>query len=168
MLGFRSERYVLVLFGVVASAVGCTHSSGRRPPAVELARVAIVLDQVARMPGEKLCIQWDTTILRPAAPLSPERVDAVLADLEHAVSDPPASLLTAIGRSGVVPMSACPETEPVYWWHIRAGRLRVVSDTRVEMVVSSNLDGFPTVEICGADVLGSLWKAAPCNLVYQG
>jgi hypothetical protein len=26
-------------------------------------------------------------------------------------------------------MSACPESAPVYWWHIRAGRLRVVSDT---------------------------------------
>jgi hypothetical protein len=169
MLGFRSETYVFALFGLAAAwTLGCTHNSGSSPPAVERARVAIVLDQLSRMPGENLCIQWDTTILRPAVPLSPQRVDAVLADLEHAVSDPPASFFTASGRSGVVPISACPEATPIYWWHIRAGRLRVLSDTRVEMVISSNLEGFPTVELCGAEVIGSRWKPVPCSIVYQG
>jgi hypothetical protein len=157
---------------VAAWTFGCGRSDDRRrastPPAPELARTEIVVDFTTNMQGEKICIQLDGRTLAPAKPLQADRVTDIVADLKQAESDPPVSLLQAIGRPNVLPMSECPERTPHYWWHVRAGPLRLVSDTKAEMVISYDMEGFPTLELCRAEVTRGRWKVMPCLLVLRG
>jgi hypothetical protein len=137
-------------------------------PQYERARAAVLAYVISTLHDWQSCLAVRPLVLPSAPALSATDVDSVLAEFRGNTEDPSGAVMSALSAERVVPMSRCPEpSQPRHVFHVVAGPVRALEAGHVQVAISSNMDGFPEIQLCEAASQDGRWHVQRCVLVLQ-
>lgn len=161
MSHWGKSTLALTVFMVSAAA-----SFAMEDAAPDEARSAVFRHVISGLQG-KACLAV-RPVSRAASAIQASDAAAVLAEVRGATEDPSHLVMSALTGHDVVAMSKCPEQhDPRRVYHVVEGALLWLPSGRVQLAVSVNMDGLPSVYLCEVAPQKQGWAVQQCTLVVQ-